>query len=41
MVDHNQKGVKAIGDGEVSDQIIGDLLEGVSGSGDNGGQWGV
>ena len=28
MVDHNQKGIEAGGDREVSDEVTGDLLEG-------------
>ena len=33
MVDHDQKGIKTIGKGEVSDQITGDLLEGAGAGG--------
>ena len=33
MVDHDQERVKAQGDGEVSDEIAGDLLEGARGDG--------
>ena len=40
MVNHNQKGIKTIGKGEVSDQITGDLLEGVGAGGQNGEEWG-
>ena len=40
MVDHDQQGVKAGGDGEVGDQVAGDLLEGARGVGFDGGEWG-
>ena len=40
MVDHDQKGVKAIGKGEIGDQITGDLLEGAGAGGWNGEKWG-
>ena len=40
MVDHDQKGIKAIGKGEVSDQVTGDLLEGAGAGGWNREEWG-
>ena len=40
MVDHDQKGIKTGGDGEISDEVAGDLLERVGGRGANGGEWG-
>ena len=39
MVDHNQKGIKTIRKGKVSDQIIGDLLEGAGAGGQDGEKW--
>ena len=38
---HDQKGIKTIGKGEVSDQITGDLLKGVGARGWNGKKWGA
>ena len=40
MVDHDQKGIKAIRKGEVGDQITRDLLEGAGAGGRNGEKWG-
>ena len=40
MVDHNQKGIKAGGRGEISDKVTRDLLEGAGCEGVNGGEWG-
>ena len=40
MVDHDQKGIKTIGQGKVSNQITGELLEGAGTGGWNGRQWG-
>ena len=40
MVDHDQKSIKTIGKGEVSDQITGDLLEGTGAGGRNREEWG-
>ena len=40
MVDHNQKGIKTIGKGKISDEVTGDLLEGVGAGGQNGEEWG-
>ena len=40
MVDHDQKGIKTIRKGKVSDQITGDLLEGAGARGQNGEEWG-
>ena len=40
MVDHDQKGIKTIGTGEVSDQIAGDLLEGAGAGGRDREEWG-
>ena len=40
MVDHDQKGIKAGGRGEVSDEVTGDLLERTGRGGPNGGEWG-
>ena len=40
MVDHDQKSIKAIGKGEVGDEITGDLLEGAGAGGRNGKEWG-
>ena len=39
MVDHDQKGIKAGGGGEVGDEVTGDLLEGPGCGGANGGEW--
>ena len=39
MVDHNQKGIKTIRKGKVSDQITGDLLEGAGAGGWDGKKW--
>ena len=36
MVDHDQKGIKTIGKGKVSDEITGELLEGAGTGGWNG-----
>ena len=41
MVDHDQKGIKTIGKGEVGDQITRDLLEGAGAGGWNREEWGV
>ena len=41
MVDHDQKGIKTIREGKVSDQITGDLLKGVRAGGQNGEKWGT
>ena len=41
MVDHDQYGVKAMGDREISDEIHGDLLKGAGAAGRDRGQWGV
>ena len=41
MVDHNQKGIKTIGKGEVGDQITRDLLEGAGAGGRNREERGV
>ena len=41
MVDHNQKGIKTIRKGKVSDQIAGDLLKGAGAGGWNGEKWGT
>ena len=41
MVDHDHKGIKASGKGEVGDQITGDLLEGAGAGGRNGLEWGL
>ena len=40
MVDHDQKGIKTIRKGKVSDQITGDLLKGARAGGWNGEKWG-
>ena len=40
MVDHDQKGIEAGGDREVSDKVTGDLLEGAGRGGADGGEWG-
>ena len=40
MVDHDQKGIKTVGKGKVSDEITGDLLEGARAGGRNGEEWG-
>ena len=40
MVNHDQKGIKTIRKGKVSDQITGDLLKGVGVGGWNGEKWG-
>ena len=40
MVDHDQKGIKAGGRGEVGDKVRQDLLEGVGCRGANGGERG-
>ena len=40
MVNHNQKGVKAIGKGKIGDEVTRDLLEGVGAGGRNGEKWG-
>ena len=40
MVNHNQKGVKTIREGKVSDQITGDLLKEAGAGGWNGEKWG-
>ena len=40
MVNHNQKGIKTIRKGKVSDQIAGDLLKGAGAGGWNGEEWG-
>ena len=40
MVDHDQKGIKAVGKGEVSDKVTGDLLKGAGARGWNGEKWG-
>ena len=40
MVDHDQKSIKAIGKGEVGDEITRDLLEGAGARGRNGEEWG-
>ena len=36
MVDHDQERVKARGDGEIGDEVAGDLLEGARGGGFDG-----
>ena len=36
MVDHDQERVKARGDGEIGDEVAGDLLEGARGGGVDG-----
>ena len=41
MVDHNQKGIKAIGKREVGDGVTGDLLKGAGARGWNGQKWGL
>ena len=40
MIDHDHKGIKASGKGEVGDQTTGDLLEGAGAGGRNGLEWG-
>ena len=41
MVNHDQKGIKTIQKGQVSDQITGDLLKGAGARGWNGEKWGT
>ena len=40
MVNHDQKGIKAGGRGEVGDKVTRDLLEGAECRGVNGSEWG-
>ena len=40
MVDHNQQGIETRGSREVSDEVTGDLLEGMRCMGIDWGEWG-